>query len=206
MTFLILTLLACGEKETSTDSAVDYIQDSGDSEPPPEFQPSEGQWTYSGGELIAAGTTCPEDLDAQDDGSSDVTDPVGFTLANTSTTSFSLTSDDSTDAVNCTVTETSETTGTFVCADSSVEKNITDSGTEGVIPWTYDVDLTIDTSSAGGFASATSMVNTFTLTLTCLEASTTAFGEPAGSSCSDITDQFPSPCTIQFSANATLDQ
>ena len=51
----------------------------------------------------------------------------------------------------------------------------------------------------GVFADAMSLTNTFTLTLTCLEVD---YAFPL--SCSDINDQFPTPCAIQyFTANAT---
>ena len=61
--------------------------------------------------------------------------------------------------------------------------------------------MSIDTAVTGLFSDAMSLTNTFTLTLTCLEVD---YAFPL--SCSDINDQFPTPCTIQFTANATLDQ
>ena len=203
---MLISLLACGEKTTDTsattqetaaepaDTAVTDT-DTDTEESPDPFAPSEGHWTYSGGELVESGTTCQ--LDDATEG--ELTDPVGFNLSS-SADGFTVIADDATDnGTACTMVDPeSPDAGGFICANASTE--ITFEDVDMVIV-TADIDMSIDTSTTGVFADSASLTNTFTLTLNCLDVR-----HDFGGSCGDITDVFPTPCTIQFTANATLDQ
>ena len=105
------------------------------------------------------------------------------------------------DGTACTMVDPdSPDAGGFICANTSVEqwfeKVYTDDFGNDM-----DIKIAIDTAVTGVFSDAMSLTNTFTLTLTCLEVD---YAFPL--SCSDINDQFPTPCAIQFTANATVDQ
>jgi hypothetical protein len=201
---MLMSILACGDKTTDTsisETAAEPVDtadttDTTDTEEPPiPFAPMNGHWTYSGGELIEAGTTCQ--LDSATEG--ELTDPVGFNLT-ASDGGFTVMADDATDnGTVCTMVDPeSPDAGGFMCANSTTE--ITFEDVDMVIV-TADIDMSIDTSTTGVFADSASLTNTFTLTLNCLDVR-----HDFGGSCGDITDAFPTPCTIQFTANATLDQ
>ena len=196
---MLITILACGDKttDTSVQETADTSETAETDLPPTPFAPIDGHWTYSGGELIEAGTTCQ--LDSATEG--ELTDPVGFNLTGAEG-SFTVMADDATDAgTACTMVDPdSPDAGGYICENASVEqwfeKVYTDDFGNDM-----DIKMTIDTAVTGVFADTMSLTNTFTLTLTCLEVD---YAFPL--SCSDINDQFPTPCTIQFTANATLDQ
>ena len=145
--------------------------------------------------LTGAGTTCQ--LDSATEG--ELTDPVGFNLTATDG-GFTVVADDATDGgTACTLVEPeSPDAGGFMCANSTTEITIED---VDMLVVTGDIDMSIDTLTTGVFADSTSLTNTFTLTLNCLDVR-----HDFGGSCGDITEYFPTPCTIQFTANATLDQ
>jgi hypothetical protein len=64
--------------------------------------------------------------------------------------------------------------------------------------------MQINTDIMGSFTSASTLNNIFTLTLQCIDVD---YDNPFASvSCSDVNAQYPTPCTIQFSAAAALDQ
>ena len=196
---MLITILACGDKttDTSVQETADTSETAETDLPPTPFAPIDGHWTYSGGELIEAGTTCQ--LDSATEG--ELTDPVGFNLTGAEG-SFTVMADDATDAgTACTMVDPdSPDAGGYICENASVEqwfeKVYTDDFGNDM-----DIKMTIDTAVTGVFADTMSLTNTFTLTLTCLEVD---YAFPL--SCSDINDQFPTPCAIQFTANATLDQ
>lgn len=197
---MLMTILACGDKTTDTsvqETAAEPVDTADTEEPPAPFAPMAGHWTYSGGELIEAGTTCQ--LDSATEG--ELTDPVGFNLTATDG-GFTVVADDAMDAgTDCTLVDPESTeAGGYICQNSSVEqwfeKVYTDDFGNDM-----DIKIAIDTAVTGVFSDAMSLTNTFTLTLTCLEVD---YAFPL--SCSDINDQFPTPCAIQFTANATLDQ
>ena len=196
---MLMTILACGDKTTDTsvqETAAEPV-DTADTEEPVPFAPMDGHWTYSGGELIEAGTTCQ--LDSATEG--ELTDPVGFNLTATDG-GFTVVADDAMDAgTACTLVDPASTeAGGYICQNSSIEqwfeKVYTDDFGNDM-----DIKIAIDTAITGVFSDSMSLTNTFTLTLTCTEVD---YAFPL--SCSDINDQFPTPCTIQFTANATLDQ
>ena len=173
---------------SAEDTSSDPEPDAPPPPPPPPFAPGEGHWTYAGGNLIPAGTTCPTE-----DGGGEMTDPVGFVLTNISAGGFTITSDDAS-VVSCSLlTPESPDPGNFACQNSSQVVLIED--VEDA-----DIEVQIDTSSSGFFGSDSSMITTFELTLTCLSVD-----HWWGLDCGDIVEYFPSPCTIQFTANATLD-
>mgnify|MGYP007033644015 CR=1 FL=1 len=202
---MLLSMLACGEKTTDTSVTTQETAaeptDTGETmetdQPPSPFAPSEGHWTYSGGELVESGTTCQ--LDDATEG--ELTDPVGFNLTS-SDEGFLVQADDTTDSgVTCVMVDPeSPDAGGYVCANSALEewfeKVYTDDFGNDM-----DIKMTIDTAVTGVFGDVSSLTNTFTLTLTCTEVD---YVFPV--SCTDINAEFPTPCTIQFTANATLDQ
>jgi hypothetical protein len=201
---LFLTVLACGEKVTDTaevqETAAEPTDTAGETETPPEpFSPNAGHWTYSGGELIEAGTTCQ--LDSATEG--ELTEQVGFTLS-TNETGFTVLADGALDGDTgsaCVLTDPeSLEAGGYICQNASVEQWF-EKVYEDDFGNDMDVKMTIDTAVTGVFSDASSLINTFTLTLTCTEVD---YFLPL--SCSDINSQFPTPCTIQFTAEATLDQ
>ena len=208
----MLALLACSDAEKETEDTASSTQDSGDSDsgdsgdtpPPPPFVPAEGHWTYSGGDLIPEQSTCV--LGEQN---SDVTDPIGFTLA-LQDALFTITSDDSSgDSVNCSLDDpNSPDPGGFTCANTMTTVVIEDVW-EDDLNQTADIEMQIDTASQGVFISDEELVNTFTLTLTCLSVDYWI----SEVDCSNLNDDndgdgspdYPTPCTIAFNANATLD-
>lgn len=201
---MLMSMLACGDK--TADTSVTTLEpateptDTGETmetdQPPAPFAPSEGHWTYSGGELIESGTTCQ--LDDATEG--ELTDPVGFNLTSNDE-GFVVQADDATDGgVTCVMVDPeSPDAGGYVCANSALEewfeKVYTDDFGNDM-----DIRMTIDTAVTGVFGGVSTLTNTFTLTLTCTEVD---YVFPV--SCSDINAEFPTPCTIQFTADATLD-
>jgi len=200
---LLLSVLACGDKTTDTAEVQETAAEPGDTsveetdtQPEPEpFAPAEGHWTYSGGELISSGTTCSLDSNTQ----GELTDPVGFTLTRTDG-GFTVLADDATEGgTNCAMLDpTSPDAGGYACEAASTEVTFED---VDMVIVQADIQMSIETATTGAFSDATTLSNTFTLTLNCLDVS-----HDFGGSCGDITDVFPTPCTIQFSADATLDQ
>lgn len=196
---MLMTILACGDKttDTSVQETAAEPTDTAVEEPPVPFAPIDGHWTYSGGELIEAGTTCQ--LDSATEG--ELTDPVGFNLTGGEGI-FTILADGETDGgTACTLVDPESTEpGGYMCENASVEewfeKVYTDDFGNDM-----DVKMIIDTGVTGLFTDASSLTNTFTLTLTCTEVD---YVFPL--SCSDINEQFPTPCTIQFTAEATLDE
>lgn len=200
---LLLSILACGDKTTDTAEVQETAAEPGsedtsvgetDTQPQP-FAPAEGHWTYSGGELIATETTCSLDSNTQ----AELTDPVGFTLTQTDN-GFVVLADDATDGgTNCTMTDpTSPNAGGYTCDVASTEVTFED---VDMVIVQADIQMSIETATTGSFSDASTLSNIFTLTLNCLDVS-----HDFGGSCGDITEAFPTPCTIQFSADATLDQ
>ena len=191
---LFLSVLACGDKANDTS----VTETASEAEPSAEvipFAPNEGHWTYSGGELVSSGTTCQLDSATQ----GDLTDPVGFNLS-LSEQGFVIQSDEAGDSgTNCVMTDPeSPEAGSYICANASTSvlfESVWSDGSNDM-----DVTMTIDTAVVGGFIDASTLANTFTLTLACTDVD---YILPLG--CSDISSQFPTPCTIQFTANATLD-
>lgn len=194
--FVLIGLLACGSEEKNNgEDTAQNTTDMGEEEVVPPFRPLEGHWTYSGGSLVEANTTCT--LPNNDPG--DLTDPVGFALALGEAGDFTITSDGDEAGTLCVLNDPESTqAGGFQCssASSSIVFEDIDDGIGG----TLDITMQIDTALQGLFASDSAMQNTFTLTLTCTDVD-----HWSGASCSDIQEQFPNPCDIQFNANATLD-
>lgn len=197
---MLMTILACGDKTTDTsvqETAAEPTDTADTEETPTPFAPMNGHWTYDGGELIPEGTTCQ--LDSATEG--ELTDPVGFNLTSTED-GFSILADGATDdGTPCTLVDPdSPDAGGYLCQNAYVEewfeKVYTDDFGNDM-----DIKMSVDTAVTGLFTDASTLTNTFTLTLTCLEVD---YVFPM--SCSDINSQFPTPCTIQFTANATLDQ
>ena len=199
---MLLSMLACGEKTTDTseptqETAAEVTETDTavtDTElPPVPFVPQVGHWTYSGGELVEAGTTCQ--LDDATEG--ELIDPVGFSLSSTDE-GFLVQADDATDGgVTCVMVDPeSPDAGGYVCANSTTEITFED---VNMVIVTADIDMSIDTSTTGVFADSSRLTNTFTLTLNCLDVR-----HEFGGSCGDITDVFPTPWTIQFTADAVL--
>lgn len=202
---LFCGLIACGEtaKETSEnedenteassedtnsdDTASDT--DTEDTEPPPPFVPTDGHWTYAGGNLIPDGTTCPSN-----GAGGEPLDPVGFTLIGVAG-GFQVLPDGEATPFLCTLTTPNSTEpGGFTCASTSAQEVI-DAGDD------IDVTLQIDTSSQGFFGTDALMQTTFTVNFTCIDVD-----HPwAPISCSDINSEAQLPCVLQFNANATLD-
>lgn len=199
---MLMTILACGDKTTDT-SVQETADEPGDTaetaetDTPPPFAPMNGHWTYSGGELIPEGTTCQLDETTQ----GELTDPVGFSLTSTDD-GFVVLADDAEAGDNGTacamLDPDSPDAGGFMCANASTEVTFEDID---MVIVTADIQMGIDTTTTGVFTDASSLTNTFTLTLDCLDVS-----HDLGGSCGDITEFFPTPCTIQFTANATHDQ
>lgn len=199
---VILAMVACGEKDIEDTSVYPEPsnEDTSTEEVLPPFVPTAGHWTYSGGTLIDAGTSCQ--LDTSTGG--DLTDPVGFLLALTDG-GFTMSADNSTDpASNCLLTDaTSTSPGTYNCSSSSSQvwfQNVweDDFGND------MSILMQINTDIMGSFTSASTLNNIFTLTLQCIDVD---YDNPFASvSCSDVNAQYPTPCTIQFSAAAALDQ
>ena len=212
MTIWMLALLACSDAEKETEDTANNDQDTDDSgdsgdtssPPPPPFVPAEGHWTYSGGELIAEQSTC-----VLGEENSDVTDPIGFTLA-LQDTIFTIASDDSSgESVNCSLNDpSSPEPGAFTCANTMTTVIIEDVW-EDDFGQSANIEMQIDTASQGVFISNEELVNTFTLTLTCLDVDYWI----SDVDCSNLNDDndgdgnpdYPTPCTITFNANATLD-
>jgi hypothetical protein len=204
---IFLAILACSEEEkfdnndlddTASSTVEDTVEDTsedtgGDTSQP--FTPALGHWTYSGGELVPAGTTCI--LGAEE---TDMTDPVGFAMV-ARDDGFSMISDDTgSQPVNCNLDNPeSAEPGSFFCANTTTSVMIEDVWED---EWgnAADIQMQIDSSSLGFFGSDETMTTTFTLTLTCQDV---IFW--LGGSCSDVQAEYPTPCTIQFNANATFD-
>ena len=200
---ILMSILACGDKttDTSVSETADEPADTADTveteEPPAPFVPADGHWTYSGGELVETGTTCQ--LDSATEG--ELTDPVGFNLTATEGGFTVLADGDTGSGTGCTLVDPdSPDAGGYICENASVEEWF-EKVYEDDFGNDMDIKMSIDTAVTGVFTDTMTLTNTFTLTLTCLEVD---YAFPL--SCSDINDQFPTPCTIQFTANATLDQ
>ena len=200
---LLISLLACGEKaadtaeiqETPAEPTDTANEETDTPPPPPPFVPTAGHWTYSGGELIPSGTTCQ--LDSATEG--ELTDPVGFTLSNTDS-GFTIVTDDATDGgTTCVMgAPDSPDPGTFSCENTTTTFVLED---VDMVIVQADIEMSVETATVGAFMDASTLSNTFTLTMDCLDVS-----HDFGGSCGDIEEFFPTPCTIQFSADATFDQ
>ena len=198
---LLLSFLACGDKTTDTADVQETSTEPSDTDTeetetqPEAFVPLAGHWTYSGGQLIESGTTCQ--LDPTTEG--ELTDPVGFTLTNTDA-GFVIVADDATDnGVNCKMTNpASSDAGSFSCDDATTEVVFED---VDMVIVRADIEMSIETATIGSFSDEATLSNTFSLTLNCLNVT-----HDFGGSCDEISEFFPTPCTIQFTANATLDQ
>jgi hypothetical protein len=203
---ILIGVLGCGEKSSEdtafvTETADEVVDtdtdaDTDTGEPVDVFIPNEGHWTYSGGELIPSGTTCQ--LDETTEG--ELTDPVGFNLT-IQTGGFLVQSDDPSDnGVTCLMAENDDSgMGSYTCGGSLVEEWF-EKVFEDDFGNDMDIKMSIETAISGTFSSASTLTNTFTLTLECLEVD---YAIPL--SCNDVDSQFPTPCTIQFTANASLD-
>ena len=197
---MLMTILACGDKTTDTsvqETAAEPADTADTEEVPAPFAPMNGHWTYSGGDLIPEGTTCQLDESTQ----GELTDPVGFTLTSTEGGFIVLADDaEATDnGTSCAMLDAaSPDPGGYMCANASTEVTFEDID---MVLVTADIQMGIDTATTGVFTDASTLTNTITLTLNCLDVT-----HDFGGSCGDITEFFPTPCTIQFTANATLDQ
>jgi hypothetical protein len=190
------------DTDTDDDTAIDTGQQDTD-EPLVPFVPAQGHWTYSGGTLLPSGTNCVIGEEEQN-----MTDPVGFTLAVVDDTFRVIADGTGNDVVTCLLADvTSTEPGSFSCDPTSTNILIEDIF-EDDLGQTADIELNILTNSVGGFNSTESLTMLFTLSITCLD-----FDYWAGGDCTTLNDDndgdgnadYPTPCTIQFNAEATLD-